>query len=222
MQFEPGARAFQAAPAPRSRSACGKRGRSPARSSCSRASAGCSTRVRNPLWFETISHKGLRLALPVFHATLFAANLALAEGLLYRRGACGAGVFYAAALAGHAFVMRGGGRSSSPFPMPCASCSGRRSRDSPVSSPTVRGDLGTDAGVRAAEHIGRPEVRWSLVRSAWFLVRPSPRSLVHSYRAALLLGGIRTMNASRRLVPALAVQMKYSPVTSMLPFGSFE
>src|SRR4051812_17967104 len=34
--------------------------------------------------------------------------------------------------------------------------------------------------------------------------------------------GTRTMNASRRLVPAFAVHTKYSPVTSMLPLGSFE
>src|SRR5262245_34221087 len=33
--------------------------------------------------------------------------------------------------------------------------------------------------------------------------------------------GMRTTNASSRLVPALPVQMKYSPVTSRLPFGSF-
>src|SRR6185369_10766530 len=36
------------------------------------------------------------------------------------------------------------------------------------------------------------------------------------------IGGIFTRYASRRPVPALAVQMKYSPVMSRLPFGSFE
>ena len=34
--------------------------------------------------------------------------------------------------------------------------------------------------------------------------------------------GTRTMNASRRPEPAFAVQMKYSPVTSRLPFGIFQ
>src|SRR5258705_900630 len=34
--------------------------------------------------------------------------------------------------------------------------------------------------------------------------------------------GIRTMNASCRPVPMFAVQMKYSPVTSMLPDGIFQ
>ena len=34
--------------------------------------------------------------------------------------------------------------------------------------------------------------------------------------------GIRTMNASLRLVPRLVVQMKYSPVGSRLPLGRFE
>jgi poly-beta-1,6-N-acetyl-D-glucosamine synthase len=60
--------------------------------------------LRNPLWFETISHKGLRLALPALHAIVFAANLALTtDGVLYV-AALGAQVgFYAAALAGHVF-----------------------------------------------------------------------------------------------------------------------
>ena len=44
--------------------------------------------LQNPLWFETVSHKGLRLVLPVLHAALFAASVALADGVLYR---CGAG-----------------------------------------------------------------------------------------------------------------------------------
>ena len=58
---------------------------------------------RNPLWFETISHKGLRLALPALHAMVFVANLALLDGPLYL-AAFGAQVgFYAAALAGHLF-----------------------------------------------------------------------------------------------------------------------
>jgi hypothetical protein len=34
--------------------------------------------------------------------------------------------------------------------------------------------------------------------------------------------GIRTMYMSSRLVPAFAVHTKYSPVGSMLPFGSLK
>src|SRR4030095_282394 len=36
-----------------------------------------------------------------------------------------------------------------------------------------------------------------------------------------LLCGMRTMNASLRPLPMFVVQMKYSPVTSRLPFGRF-
>jgi cellulose synthase/poly-beta-1,6-N-acetylglucosamine synthase-like glycosyltransferase len=59
--------------------------------------------LQNPLWFEAISHKGLRLMLPVLHTMVFAANLALTDGVLYL---CALGAqlgFYAAALAGHVF-----------------------------------------------------------------------------------------------------------------------
>jgi GT2 family glycosyltransferase len=59
--------------------------------------------LRNPVWFQAISHKGLRLALPALHATVLAANLALTDGVLYL---CALGAqlgFYAAAILGHAF-----------------------------------------------------------------------------------------------------------------------
>ena len=58
--------------------------------------------VRNHLWFETISHKGLRLLLPVFHATLVAANVALSDVPLYGAVLAAQIMFYAAASAGHA------------------------------------------------------------------------------------------------------------------------
>ena len=57
---------------------------------------------RNPLWFETMSHKALRLALPLLLALLFWANVALAQAPLYRWLMVGQLLFYAAALAGHA------------------------------------------------------------------------------------------------------------------------
>jgi cellulose synthase/poly-beta-1,6-N-acetylglucosamine synthase-like glycosyltransferase len=58
--------------------------------------------VRNHLWFETMSHKGLRLMLPLFHATLVAANVVLAAVPVYGAILAAQIVFYAAALAGHA------------------------------------------------------------------------------------------------------------------------
>jgi poly-beta-1,6-N-acetyl-D-glucosamine synthase len=58
--------------------------------------------LRNKLWFETMSHKGLRLLLPVFHATLVASSLALADVPLYGAVLAAQVGFYAAALAGHA------------------------------------------------------------------------------------------------------------------------
>ncbi|HET9359774.1 MAG TPA: glycosyltransferase family 2 protein [Vicinamibacterales bacterium] len=59
--------------------------------------------LKNPLWFETISHKGLRLTLPVLHATALVANLALTDGVVYLGLLAGQVGFYAAALAGHVF-----------------------------------------------------------------------------------------------------------------------
>jgi cellulose synthase/poly-beta-1,6-N-acetylglucosamine synthase-like glycosyltransferase len=59
--------------------------------------------ARNPLWFETVSHKGLRLTLPVFHGALLAATavLALAEAWwLYEAAFAGQAMFYAAAAGG--------------------------------------------------------------------------------------------------------------------------
>jgi biofilm PGA synthesis N-glycosyltransferase PgaC len=56
---------------------------------------------QNPLWFETVSHKGLRLLLPVFHLALFAANLELSRDLFYGSVFALQTIFYAAAIAGH-------------------------------------------------------------------------------------------------------------------------
>jgi biofilm PGA synthesis N-glycosyltransferase PgaC len=54
----------------------------------------------NPLWFETISHKALRLTLPLWLAVLLISNLALLEWPLYQLTMAGQGAFYAAAVAG--------------------------------------------------------------------------------------------------------------------------
>ena len=58
--------------------------------------------LRNPLWFETMSHKALRLAAPFLQLLLFAANFGLADLLFYRWLLAAQIVFYAAALGGHA------------------------------------------------------------------------------------------------------------------------
>ncbi len=55
---------------------------------------------RNPLWFETISHKALRLTLPILLATLFVSNLALLDWWPYQVTMAGQALFYAAAIAG--------------------------------------------------------------------------------------------------------------------------
>lgn len=54
----------------------------------------------NPLWFETVSHKALRLGLPILLATLLLANLALMELPQYQVTLAAQTVFYAAAAAG--------------------------------------------------------------------------------------------------------------------------
>jgi biofilm PGA synthesis N-glycosyltransferase PgaC len=55
----------------------------------------------NPVWFETISHKALRLALPVLHGTVFVANLALAGTPFYQVTLGAQVAFYGAAAIGH-------------------------------------------------------------------------------------------------------------------------
>ena len=57
--------------------------------------------VRCRVWFEALSHKALRLAIPVLHLAVFAANVALVEVVFYRVLLAGQAMFYAAALAGY-------------------------------------------------------------------------------------------------------------------------
>jgi hypothetical protein len=58
--------------------------------------------LRNPVWFETMSHKALRLTAPFLQLLLFAANFGLADMWFYRWLLAAQTVFYAAALAGYA------------------------------------------------------------------------------------------------------------------------
>jgi len=60
--------------------------------------------VRNPLWLETISHKALRLTIPLLHAALLIANLALVgEAPFYQLLMGAQAMFAAAGLTGHLF-----------------------------------------------------------------------------------------------------------------------
>ena len=65
---------------------------------------------RNRLWFATMSHKGIRLLLPVLHAGALAANLMAAAAWPYQWLLGAHAMFYAAAAAG-ALQRRGSGRS---------------------------------------------------------------------------------------------------------------
>lgn len=56
--------------------------------------------LQNPLWFQTVSHKALRLVGPALLATVFIASLSLATHPLYAAALAGQVVCYAAAAAG--------------------------------------------------------------------------------------------------------------------------
>jgi len=75
---------------------------------------------KNPLWFETVSHKGLRLLLPVFHLALFAANFELWREPFYGAVLAMQVAFYAAAVAGH--EMRRAARRPIYISVPYAMC----------------------------------------------------------------------------------------------------
>ena len=76
--------------------------------------------LRNRLWFETMSHKALRLALPALHAALLLATLALASQPFHQWVLAAQLMFYAAALVG--YRQRRAGRRSFVFSVPCAIC----------------------------------------------------------------------------------------------------
>ena len=75
---------------------------------------------QNRLWFETVSHKALRLGLPVLHAALLVSNLGLTSGWVYQSMLAGQLAFYAAALVGYA--QRQSRRRFILFSVPCAIC----------------------------------------------------------------------------------------------------
>ena len=56
------------------------------------------------MWFQTLSHKGARLATPVFHVTAFVSNVAVAADPVYGYLLGGQMLFYGVALGG--FVLR--------------------------------------------------------------------------------------------------------------------
>jgi biofilm PGA synthesis N-glycosyltransferase PgaC len=82
--------------------------------------------LQNRLWFETVSHKALRLTLPLLHALVLVSNvlvvwaLGLGPWALYGWLLAGQVAFYAAALVGHA--RRESRRRSFVFSVPCAIC----------------------------------------------------------------------------------------------------
>jgi cellulose synthase/poly-beta-1,6-N-acetylglucosamine synthase-like glycosyltransferase len=57
---------------------------------------------RNRIWFETVSHKGLRLVAPLLQAVVLVSSLGLLDVPEYRLMLAGQCVFYAAAIAGWA------------------------------------------------------------------------------------------------------------------------
>jgi cellulose synthase/poly-beta-1,6-N-acetylglucosamine synthase-like glycosyltransferase len=76
--------------------------------------------LRNRLWFETISHKVLRLALPMFHASLLASNVVVADSGFYGLMLALQVMFYGAAAVG---LSHGDGkRRSIVFSAPAAMC----------------------------------------------------------------------------------------------------
>ena len=76
--------------------------------------------VRNRIWFQTLSHKGLRLLGPILLGVALAANLLLLNGPLYRWILAGQLIFYAAAASGRA--LRDGGRTAFPLSVPYTFC----------------------------------------------------------------------------------------------------
>jgi cellulose synthase/poly-beta-1,6-N-acetylglucosamine synthase-like glycosyltransferase len=74
--------------------------------------------LQNRLWFETISHKVLRLALPMLHATWLVANVLLADSGFYGVMLALQAGFYAAATVG--LSQREGRRRSILFTAPSA------------------------------------------------------------------------------------------------------
>ena len=76
--------------------------------------------LQNRLWFETISHKVLRVALPMFHVSVLASNIVLADSAFFGMTLAVQVIFYAAAIVG--FIQREARRRTIVFSAPCAMC----------------------------------------------------------------------------------------------------
>jgi biofilm PGA synthesis N-glycosyltransferase PgaC len=61
---------------------------------------------RNSVWFETLSHKGLRLLTPLLHAVILVANVGLVSIPAYRWLLAAQAAFYAAAVVAHVLGQR--------------------------------------------------------------------------------------------------------------------
>lgn len=75
---------------------------------------------RNPLWFSTVSHRGLRLTLPVLHVAVLVSNVALAGDAIFTLLLSGQLAFYAVALAAH--VLTRFHQRIAAFAVPYAMC----------------------------------------------------------------------------------------------------
>jgi cellulose synthase/poly-beta-1,6-N-acetylglucosamine synthase-like glycosyltransferase len=76
--------------------------------------------LQNRLWFETLSHKVLRVALPMFHASLLASNIMLVDSGFFGMILALQASFYGLAVVG--FVQRNARRRAAVFSAPCAMC----------------------------------------------------------------------------------------------------
>jgi cellulose synthase/poly-beta-1,6-N-acetylglucosamine synthase-like glycosyltransferase len=75
---------------------------------------------RNRIWFQTASHKALRLLTPFLLAAILLGSLALHEAWIARAALAGQAAFYGAALTGHA--LRDGRRRSPLLTVPYVTC----------------------------------------------------------------------------------------------------
>ncbi len=76
--------------------------------------------LQNRLWFETISHKVLRVALPMLHVSVLTANIVLADSGFFGMTLALQLMFYAAAIVG--FIQRDARPRVIVLSAPCAMC----------------------------------------------------------------------------------------------------
>ena len=77
--------------------------------------------LRSTVWFQALSHKALRLAIPLLHAVMLLSNAVVADVGLYGALLAGQVLFYAAAVAGYV-QMRAGRRRSIVLTVPFTMC----------------------------------------------------------------------------------------------------